>query len=339
MATKVRTTELKKKPVSRLGLPTTMRAAAIDQFGEPGVLTIHTLPVPTPGPHEVLIQVHAAGVGVWDAAMRRGEYADGTEKFPIVLGSDGAGIVAAHGADVPAVKYADLEVWASEYGNPKGGFYAEYVAVDVNHVGKLPPQLTLLEAGASCATGLTALQGIDDHIQLRERETILIFGATGAVGTLAVQFAAHHREAHVIGTASTAGGEQTIRDLGAEHVLDPREPNAAERLRSLAPHGLNAILALAGGAVLEQCADQLVAGGRLAYPNGVTPEPRKRDNVRVIAYDAVAGKEEFERLNRAVAEAHLQVVIAKTFKLEEAAQAHRLLERGHVIGRIVLQVR
>ena len=87
-----------------------MRAAAIDRFGSPDVLTIHTLPVPKPGPHEVLIEMHAAGVGVRDAAMRRGEYSDGTERFPIVLGTDGAGVIVSHGADVPTIKREHLKV-------------------------------------------------------------------------------------------------------------------------------------------------------------------------------------------------------------------------------------
>jgi NADPH:quinone reductase-like Zn-dependent oxidoreductase len=316
-----------------------MRAAAIDRFGPPEVLTLHTLPVPEPGPNEVLIEVHGAGVGIWDADIRKGSFADGSERFPLVLGTDGAGLIVASGSDVHRLRREeDEKVWAYEFSNPKGGFYAEYVAVDSDHVGHAPTGLTLLEAGASAVTGLTAEQGIDVHIALASRETILIFGATGAVGTLAVQFA-KRKGARVIGTASSVEGERVVRALGAAHVFDARAPNAPDRLKSSAPEGLNAILALAGGTALERCADQLVEGGRLAYPNGVSPEPRKRANVRVIAYDAEVGPKEFERLNRAVADAHLKVVIAKKYKLEEAAQAHERLEQGHVIGRIVLQIR
>jgi NADPH:quinone reductase-like Zn-dependent oxidoreductase len=270
--------------------------------------------------------------------VRRGDWSDHTEKFPLVIGADGAGIIVDAGADVPTPKGRGLDVWAYEFGNRKGGFYAEYAAVDADHIAPRPKELTMIEAAASATSGLTALQGIDDHIQLTSRETILIFGATGALGTLAVQFAKRHG-AYVIGTASSAGGEQTLRDLGATHVLDARAPNAVERLRAYAPEGLNAILALAGGDVLEKFAQQLVENGRLAYPNGVTPEPRKRSRVRTIAYDAVATPEKFEQLNRAVAESHLKAVIAKTYKLEEAAQAHERLEQGQVIGRIALQIR
>jgi NADPH:quinone reductase-like Zn-dependent oxidoreductase len=327
----------KKKEQMLPSVPATMRAAAIDSFGPPDVLTIHTLPVPKPGPHEVLIEIHGAGVGVWDAEARRGAYADGTERFPMVLGTDGAGTVVGAGRDVGRFRLEEA-VWAYEFANPKGGFYAEYVAVHEDHAGRAPKELSLVEAGAAAVTGLTALQGIDDHLELRSRETILIFGATGAVGTLAVQFA-RRRDARVIATATTSGGERAIRDVGAEHVFNPRAEDAAARLRALAPHGLNAALALAGGEALERCLDQVVAGGRIAYPNGVTPEPRKRANVRLIAYDAVAGPAEFERLNRAVADAHLRVVIAKEYRLEETAQAHARLEQGHVIGRIVLRVR
>lgn len=319
-------------------LPTMMRAAAIGQFGAPDALKLRTVPVPKPGPHELLIELRVAGVGIWDAEMRRGNYSQGDEKFPLVLGTDGAGVVVSAGADVPTQKRGWLEVWAYEFGNPKGGFYAEYVAVHSDHVGRLPKSLSMLEAGASVATALTAQQGIDDHIQLASRETILIFGATGAVGTLAVQFAKRHG-AYVIATASSAGGKQTARELGAMHVLDARMPNLAERLRAFAPEGLNAILALAGGEALEQCAKHLLEGGRLAYPNGVTPVPRKRSNVRLIAYDAEASPQNFERLNRAVAEAHLKVVTPKTYKLDDAAQAHARLEQGQIIGRIALQVR
>jgi len=102
---------------------------------------------------------------------------------------------------------------------------------------------------------------------------------------------------------------------------------------------LNSILAFAGGDDLEQCIDQLVSDGRVAYPNGIEPEPRKRPKVRMHPYDVVPGRGPLERLNRAVAESRLKVVIEKVYKLEQAAEAHARLEQGHVVGRIVLQVR
>jgi NADPH2:quinone reductase len=287
--------------------PATMRAEAIDRFGPPEVLTSHALPVPKVGPKDVLIASHTAGVGIWDAKIREGSYAEGPTKFPLVLGADGAGIVAEVGKDVRRFKPRD-EVWAYEFNNKKGGFYAEYAVVKADNVAPLPKELTLLEAGAAAVTGLTALQGVDDHLKLKKTDTVLVFGATGAVGSLAVQFA-KRTGANVVATATTGAGERALRDVGIDQVLDPGADDAAARLRAFAPKGLTAVLAFAGGETLERLIDQVVEGGRVGYPNGVEPEPRKRAKIRVSAYDARSGREEFNRLNRAVAEAQLKVVI------------------------------
>jgi NADPH:quinone reductase len=330
-------TTTKAAPRRAATIPATMQTAAIDRFGPPEVLTLHTLPVPKAGPTEVLIALHAAGVGIWDAQMRDGTYATGRERFPLVLGTDGAGVIAERGARVRRLDVDD-RVWAYEYANPKGGFYAEYVAVSADHVGHVPRRLELVEAAAGCVTGLTAQQGIDDHLAVREGEAILIFGASGAVGTLAVQFAKRHR-ARVIGTATGSEATGVVRDLGADAVIDARREDALERLRALAPQGLDATLALAGGDALERCLDLVRAGGRVAYPNGVEPEPRRRSRVKVMAYDAVAGRNEFAALERAVDQAQLRVPIAGVYPLERAAEAHARVEGGHVIGRVVLKIR
>lgn len=314
-----------------------MKAAAIDKHGPPEVLTIHTIPIPKVGPKDVLISLLAAGVGIWDAQIRSGEYSVGSKRFPRVLGSDGAGIVAEVGKDVTRFKEGD-RVWAYDWESTKTGFYAEYVAPNEKDVAHAPDELTLIEAGAAAVTGMTALQGIDDQVKLDKSETILVFGATGAVGSLAVQFA-KRTGAHVVATASPGRADTTLHEIGIDQVFDPRAANAAERLRSFAPGGLNAILAFAGGDDLERCIDQLVPGGRVAHPNGIEPEPRKRPNVRMIPYDVVGGRTSFERLNRAVTEARLKVVIEKVYKLEQAAEAHARIEQGHVVGRIVLQIR
>ena len=334
------TTARKRKPSpvrTKKAAAATMKAAAIDRYGPPEVLTIHTVPVPKMGPKDVLISLLAAGVGIWDAQIRKGDYSVGSKRFPRVLGSDGAGIVAAVGKDVDRFKEGD-RVWAYVWESSNTGFYAEYVSPNEKNVAHAPDGLTLIEAGAAAVTGLTALQGVDDHLKLDKSDTILVFGATGAVGSLAVQFA-KRTGAHVVATGSPGRAETTLHEIGIEQVFDSRAADAAERLRSFAPSGLNAVLAFAGGDDLERCIDQLVADGRVAYPNGIEPEPRKRPKVRMIPYDAVGGRAPLERLNRAVTEAHLKVVIEKIFKLEQAAEAHARIEQGHVVGRIVLEIR
>jgi len=313
-----------------------MRAAAIDKFGPPEVLTIHNLPVPKVSPKEVLIAVHVAGVGIWDTEFRKGTYKEGRTKFPMVLGVDGSGIISEVGKSVRRFKVGD-RVWAYQFGTGKGGFYAEYVAVKADNVAHAPKELSLLEAGTAAVTALTALQGIDDSLEVRKTDTVLVFGATGGLGTMAVQFA-KRKGARVIGTASSAEGEKALRAIGINDVFDPRADDVVSRLRTLAPKGLTAVLALAGGEKLERCIDQVVEGGRVAYPNGVEPEPRKRPKIKRIAYDAKVGPDEFKRLNRAVTQSRLKVVIDSTYKLEDAAKAHEKLERSHVIGRIALQI-
>jgi NADPH:quinone reductase-like Zn-dependent oxidoreductase len=320
----------------RLQRVATMKAAAIDRFGPPSVLTMRTLPVPECGPDEVLIAMQAVGVGVWDTKFRDGEWAEGKQRFPLVLGTDGAGFVVAKGKRVRRFDVGDL-VYAYKFGNPKGGFYAQFVAVDAKNVSHIPPQLSLVEAGAAAATGLTALQGIDVALAVKKGETVLIFGASGALGTLAVQFA-KRRGARVIGAASGRDGAALVQQLGADAVFDGHRDDAAKRLRSLAPDGIDAALVLAGGEMLERCLDVVRARGRIAYPNGVEPEPRKRPKVRVIAYDGAVGPRELARLERAAAEARLRVPVAERFPLAKAAQAHARLERGHVLGRIVLDL-
>lgn len=319
-------------------IPTTMKAAAIDRFGPPEVLTLHTLPVPEPGPGEVLIELYGAGLGIWDASVRDGSWRPfGRPKFPLVLGTDGAGVVVAKGGGVRRFDVGE-RVWAYHYANPKGGFYAEYVAVDADHVGRTPQHLDLLRAGAAATTGSTALQGIDDMLRLRAGETVLIFGASGAVGTLAVQFAKRLR-ARVLATASSRDAALLVRRLGADAIIDARSDDVVETLRDLAPDGLDGVLALAGGDELERCLELVRAGGRVAYPNGIEPEPRRRRQFRLLAYDAVAGPREFGRLERAAEEAHLRVPLAEVYPLAQAAEAHRRLEQGHILGRIALRIR
>ena len=319
-----------------MSIPATMRAVAIDRHGPSAVLKLRELPVPSLGPRDVLIAVHTAGVGLWDAKIREGSRASGRERFPLVLGTDGAGFVAAKGARVRRFDIGD-RVFAYQPKNSKGGFYAEYVAIDDRNVCRAPQRLDWLEAGAAASTALAALKGIDEILRVRKGETVLVFGASGGVGTLAVQFACR-RGARVIASASCRDAAVLLRGLGAHEVVDVRSEGSADRLRALAPGGIDAMLALAGGDALERCVDVLRRDGRIAYPNGVEP-PRRRRGITKTAYDAIAGSREFARLERAIAEAHLRVPIAAIFPLAQAAKAHARRERDHVMGRIVLRIR
>jgi NADPH:quinone reductase len=329
-------TATKTAPSRTPATTTTMQAVAIDRFGPPSVLESRTIPVPKVGPNEVLIALHAAGVGIWDAKIRDGTWAEGDERFPLVLGTDGAGVVAARGARVRRLRVDD-RVWAYAFGNRKGGFYAEYVAVKAENVGKVPPDLDLLQAGAGAVTGLTALQGID-QLRLRDGETVLIVGGSGAVGSLAIRMA-RFKGARVLATASGADATALVQELGAQSAIDARQPDAVERLRELAPDGLDAVFATAGGETLDRLLDLVRSDGRISYPNGVEPKPQARRGVRVLHYDAVASPRKFAELERVVDEGRVRVPIAQAYPLAEAAEAHARVERGQVLGRVVLKIR
>ena len=323
--------------MTRVEIPRVMQAAAIDRVGGPEVLTLHELPVPRLDDDEVLIELDTAGVGSWDAEMRDGWYPEGKPEFPLVLGTDGSGKVAAMGSHVRRFKIGEA-VYAYSFLNAKGGFYAQFVAVAAEKVAPIPKGLTMREAGAIPTTGLTALQGIDDALQVKRGELVAIVGASGGVGTLALQFA-KLREARVLGVASGADGVQLARKLGADVAVDGRSGDLAEALESFAPEGLDAVLALAGGEALARVVELVKNGGRAAYPNGVEPAPKERAGIRVTSYDAVADAPEFQRLAQAVEAVKLQAPIAATFPLANAPEAHKRLAQGHVLGKIVLEIR
>ncbi|HEY3786264.1 MAG TPA: NADP-dependent oxidoreductase [Steroidobacteraceae bacterium] len=318
-------------------VPQTMRAMAIDRTGGPEVLTLHTLPVPSLGPDEVLIALDTAGVGPWDIDVRQRLDDWKHKSFPVVLGVDGAGTVAAVGSHVRRFKIGD-PVYSYVWDNPKGGFYAEYVAVAAGAVGHVPAGMSLQDAGAMAVSALTAEQGIDDALHLKAGETVIIHGASGAVGSLAVQFA-KLRGAKVLAIASGDDGVSLVRRLGADAAVDGHHADIAAAAHEFAPSGVDAALGLAGGAALERSIDTLRSGGRVAYPAGVDPPPKARAGLKLVRYNALTGAKEFERLNAAIIAAKLQVPIGAEYPLEHAAEAHQRIQAGHGLGKFVLSIR
>jgi NADPH:quinone reductase len=318
-------------------VPKTMRAAAIDRFGDPSVLTLHELPVPELDSGEILIAVHTAGVGSWDADIRGGWSPGGEIRFPYVLGYDGSGLVAATGPDVDRFSPGDA-VYAYSWANPKGGFYAEYAAVPADKAASIPAQLGLRQAGAVPTIGLTALQGIDDALHVTPGQSVVVHGASGGVGHLALQFA-KLRGARVLATATGTDGKAFVSDLGADMAVDGRQEDVAAAAERFAPDGVDAVLGLVGGKSLDRLVDCVRRGGRVAHPHGVEPEPKKRPDIEIVGYDGIAGPAQFEALARAIEAAKLKVAIAAEYPLEEASKAHERLAQGHILGKLVLRVR
>lgn len=313
-------------------IPETMTATAIDRYGGPEVLQPHHLPVPRPRSKQILIRLEAAGIGVWDADVRAGEFEMGKSGFPKVLGNDGAGTVVAVGKGVERAKVGD-RVYAYAY---EGGFYAQYVAVKQDETALAPPNIPTEEAGALGADGVTALIGLQDKLRVREGEHLLVFGASGGIGHLAVQLA-KRMGAQVLGVASGNDGVELVRRLGADAAVDGRHGDVAEAVQQFAPEGLDAALVLASGEALQRALESMKKGGRIAYPNGVEPEPKGSPGIKVIAYDGVPDPDVFERLNNWIAAGPFHVELGRTYQLEDAAQAHRDLTQHH-LGKLALRI-
>ena len=323
-----------------LPVPATMQAIALDAPGGVEVMTLRTVPVPKLNANEILIALHTAGVAVWDLEIRQSmKYVHA--RYPYTLGSDGAGVVAAVAPGVTHFKAGD-KVYAYCWDNPKGGFYAEYVAVSTNCVAPLPRNVSLEDAGVLGASGLTALSGVDRILHLKRGEKVIIHGATGAVGTLALQMA-KARGAKVL--ATTSGGEEGIalaRALGADVAIDGRKGDVAAAAREFAPKGVDAVLALAGGDTLQRCMDALRSGGRLAYPTGIPATPTPRPGITITPYDAIhePEAEQLLLLNRTVeAIKGFRVPSPEKFALADAAKAHERVAAGGVLGKIALKIR
>jgi NADPH:quinone reductase-like Zn-dependent oxidoreductase len=312
----------------QVSIPEQMRAAAIDRYGGPEVLHSKALPVPKPQPDEVLIRLDAAGVGVWDASVRSGEFEIGERRFPKVIGNDGAGEVVATGSRVKHLQPGE-RVYAFSMA---GGFYAEYVSVKQQDVAKLPRGLSSEEAGALGADGITALCGLE-ALQLARGEKVLIFGASGGIGHLALQLA-RRMGAEVFAVASGEDGVALVRRLGAAEAVDGKHGAVADALRRFAPDGLDKALVLASGKGLETALSHIRKAGRIAYPNGVEPEPMAPAGVAVQAYDGVPSPERFARLNELIAQGPFHIEV-KFYPLDKAAQAQRDAERHH-LGKLAL---
>ena len=316
----------------------TMRAVALDKFGGPEALKIQNLPIPEIDAQEVLIRVEAAGVGAWDPFEREGGFVEITgikPTFPYVLGTDGAGTIAAVGKDVKRFKEGD-RVYAAELANPKGGFYAQYAAVKADNASLIPGQLTSEQAAVLPSDGLTALTGLQKVLKLKSGESLMIFGASGGIGHLAIQLA-KRLGADVFAIASGDDGVQLAKKLGADSAVDGRSDNVLNAAREFAPSGIDAALVTAGGDRTVRALSAIRKGGRTAYPNGVMPEPTAPDGVAIEAYDGETSRALIDRLNELIDAGPFDVHVDRTFRLEEASKAHKALTEHH-LGKFALRI-
>jgi NADPH:quinone reductase-like Zn-dependent oxidoreductase len=326
-------------------VPERMGAAFIEQLGPPENIRVGELPVPTPGPTDVLVRVAAAAVDPVDTFVRSGAYPTATP-FPFVIGRDLVGTVATAGAGA-AEFVAGERVWCNSMGHHgRQGAAAGYVAVPAERLYRLPEAVDADTAVAVAHPGATAYLALVTHAGLRAGETVFVGGGAGNVGAAAVVLAVR-AGARVVTSASTVDLDY-CRSLGADVALDYRERDFARRLADSAPEGIDVHLETSGHHDLGLASDLLAFRGRILLMSGMGARPELpvgglyTRGGRIVGF-AISSAHVAElaaaadRINQLLGEGALVPRGVARLGLEETAEAHRRLEAGEVHGvRLVL---
>jgi NADPH:quinone reductase-like Zn-dependent oxidoreductase len=295
-----------------------MRAVTVDSV--PATPAVTEADTPRPEAGELLVKVAAASVNGIDAATAAG-YLQGVmeHRFPLVLGKDFAGTVEALGAGVDGFAVGDAVFGVVMKFSLGDGSLAEYVTVPAGHgVIRIPAGLKVEDAGALGVAGTTAVDSLN-AVALSKGETVLISGASGGVGSLAVQLASA-RGAKVIATARPGAQTDFVTGLtdSEVHVVDFTGDLQAQ-VRGIAPHGVDVVLHLAGDGA--QLADLLRPGGRIASTTGLSQDAVKDQDVIVHSIMADPNARTLTALAEQVASGSLRVPVTATYPLEQATEA------------------
>jgi NADPH:quinone reductase-like Zn-dependent oxidoreductase len=308
-----------------------MKAVEIHHYGGPEELKYEEAAGPAIEPGDVLVRVFASGVNPVDWKIRQGGHkSDHDPTLPRILGWDFSGVVEKVGDRVTEWKVGD-----AVYGRPdltRNGTYAEYVAVRAGEIARKPQRIDHKAAGGVALAALTAWQGLFEHGGLQAGQTVLIHGASGGVGSFAVQFA-KWKKARVIGTASGKNAD-FLRKLGVDVVIDYEKEDFSEKVRDV-----DVVFDTQGGKVQELSMKVLKPGGILVGTVGIKDEKAFLEaGLRSAAYMAQSRTIDLQRIAELIDSGAVVPVISKVFPLKDAAKAHQLGEEGHVRGKMVLQV-
>lgn len=305
-----------------------MKAVRMHSHGGPDVLILEEAPDPVPGAGEVLVAIKAASVNAADWKVRSGETPVAT-KFPHILGRDFSGVVEASG---PGADIAPgTEVYAVCPRDQEGG-YAEKIAIGAQYLGLKPQGLTHVEAAAIGLAALTALVTIEDTLDLKRGEKILIQGGAGGVAGMAIQLA-HHLGAEVVTTAR-AQNHAYVRSLGADHVIDYTKQDPAT------VHGdCDAAFDTVGGSGTAQCFAALKPGGRAAFiASGASAPAAPRDDVTSLRPAVGRSRNLMDRVTAYVEAGVFKLPQITAMPLSAAVRAHELSGAKHVRGKLVFEI-
>ncbi len=308
----------------------TMRAITARENGGPEVLREEQLPVPEPGPTEIRVAVHAAGINPTDWKARASGGFDQWDD-PRILGFDVSGVVDAVGPGASLHAVGD-EVYGMPRFPRQAGAYAEYVVAPSRHFAPKPPSLDHVHAAGLPLVGLTAWQALVEVANVHDGQRVLVHAAAGGLGHVAVQIA-KARGAHVLGTASE-GKHDLLRDLGVDEPIDYRAAPFEEQISE----PLDVVFDTIGGDYIERSIPLIRDHGTLltvVEREGGTSERGIRADWTLVEPDRAG----LLALTGLVEAGKLRVEVDEVFPLAEAARAHEVGEGGRVTGKLVLQVR
>ena len=319
-----------------------MKAIRVKEFGEPEVLRLEEVPTPRPGPGEVLVRIHAIGVNPVETYIRAGTYAR-LPALPYTPGNDCAGVVEQVGPDVNEFKPGD-RVYSG--GSLAGSTYAEFTLCKTEQVHRLPENVSFAQGAAMGTPYATAYRGLIQRADARPGEVALVHGASGGVGTAAVQLA-RARGLRVFGTAGTDKGRQLVREQGAHEVFDHSAPDHFQQImNATSGRGVDVIVELLANVNLAKDLTILARGGRVAIIGSrgrVEIDPRdamQRDvDLRGMAMPNTSPADLASihaALVAGLENGTLRPVIGKEFPLAEAAKSHRAVMESGAFGKIVL---
>jgi len=318
-----------------------MKAIQVHKFGGPEVLEVHEVPTPKPGPGQILVRVKAAGVNPYDTYMRNGTYAI-KPPLPYTPGSDAAGTVEAVSDGVKKFQVGNRVYTAKTL----SGAYAEYALADESQLYPLPEKISFAQGAGLWVPYGTAFTALHHHARARGGETLLVHGASGGVGTAAVQIA-RAMGMTVMGTAGTARGLELVKKEGAYHVFDHTKDGYAEEiLKATGGRGIDVVLEMLANVNLATDLKLLAKEGRVIVIGNrgeITINPRelmaRRALVRGFTLWAATEAESAE-IHAAIAagleNGTLRPIVGKELPLKDAPQAHQDVLAPGAFGKIVL---
>ena len=306
-----------------------MKAVRIHRFGAPDVIVIEDVPKPVPNDSEVVVKVKAAGVGPWDALIRRGKSAI-PQTLPLTLGSDFSGVIDSVGPGVERFQVGDevFGVTAEDF----TGACAEYARAKSSMIAPKPRMLNYGHAASVPVVGVTAWQMVFEFAQLSAGQSVLIHGGAGNVGAYAVQFA--KQAGAIVITTAAAGDASYIRSLGGLGVIDYRASRFEAQVKEV-----DAVIDTVGGEILERSFNVVKRGGVIISSSAVpSPEKAQQHGVRALFFLVQVTADRLQKIAELIDAGRLKTEVGEVLWLDEAWRAHEMLEGApHRRGKIILK--